>query len=446
MLSTIDVPLNMLETLQDHIAKNFSFLHGKKLLIACSGGLDSVVLARAMHLLTFEIGLAHCNFSLRAAESDEDEAFVIDLAERLSVPVYTETFDTKAYATASKLSTQMAARELRYRWFGELLKDFQYDYILTAHHADDDLETFFINLTRGTGLRGLTGIPAQNDSIVRPLLPFTRKEIIDFAKQQKWYWREDSSNLKTEYQRNKLRLEVLPKYKDLAPQVLQNFKKTREHLQSSRDLIEDYMALIYNLAISEIEGGYKIDIIKLEELPHTEALLYELLAPFGFTSWEDISDLITAQSGKQIFSVSHRLLKDRDVFLLTEIPSEERNIDFFISENEKKINYPQSLQFKSTKKIGNTTPSTIYVDKDKISYPLQLRKWRKGDIFQPIGMQGKKKLSKFFKDEKLSLVAKENIWLLCSEDRIIWVVGMRMDDRFKATDKTEHILEITTTP
>ncbi|MCW9038443.1 tRNA lysidine(34) synthetase TilS, partial [Altibacter sp.] len=185
---------------------------------------------------------------------------------------------------------------------------------------------------------------------------------------------------------------------------------------------------------------------KLEELPHTEALLYELLAPFGFTSWEDISDLITAQSGKQIFSVSHRLLKDRDVFLLTEIPSEERNIDFFISENEKKIDHPQSLQFKSTKKIGNTTPSTIYVDKDKISYPLQLRKWRKGDIFQPFGMQGKKKLSKFFKDEKLSLVAKEKIWLLCSEDRIIWVVGMRMDDRFKATDKTEHILEITTTP
>ncbi|MAP54627.1 tRNA lysidine(34) synthetase TilS [Altibacter sp.] len=436
----------MLVKLKDHIKNNLSFLNGRKLLVACSGGLDSVALARAMHMLTFEIGLAHCNFSLRAKESDEDEVFVIDLAERLSVPVYTETFDTKAYASATKLSTQMAARELRYRWFEELLKDFQYDYILTAHHADDDLETFFINLSRGTGLRGLTGIPAQNERVVRPLLPFSRQEIMDFAKREKWYWREDSSNLNTEYLRNKLRLDVLPMYKVLAPQVLQNFKTTQEHLQSSRDLIEDYMALIYNLAISEMDGGYKIDTKKLEELPHTDALLYELLAPFGFTSWDDISNLVSAQSGKQIFSGSHRLLKDRDVFLLTEIPSEEDRTEIFISENEKKIDHPIPLQINSTEKIGNTTPSTIYVDRDKIQFPLQLRKWQKGDAFQPFGMQGKKKLSKFFKDEKLSLVAKENIWLLCSKDQIIWIVGMRMDDRFKATEKTEHILEITTTP
>jgi tRNA(Ile)-lysidine synthase len=181
-------------------------------------------------------------------------------------------------------------------------------------------------------------------------------------------------------------------------------------------------------------------------LPNTKALLYELLFSFGFTAWEDISELLNAQSGKQIVSKTHRLVKDRDTLLLTQITSEAKKTEFFIAENEKEINNPIQLSLKSTKKIGNSTASEVYVDQDKIDYPLQLRKWREGDVFQPFGMEGKKKLSKFFKDEKLSLVAKEKIWLLCTNQKIVWIVGMRLDDRFKVTPKTKHILRITRTP
>jgi tRNA(Ile)-lysidine synthase len=436
----------LLQKLDEHITHNLPFLKGKKLLIACSGGVDSVVLASLVHGLEYTIGLAHCNFSLRGKESDGDEDFVIDLAGKLEIPVFTETFDAKAYAKEHKLSTQVAARELRYTWFEELLSDFKYDYILTGHHTDDDLETFLINLSRGTGLRGLTGIPMINDKIVRPLLCFGRVEIVNYAKENNLYWREDSSNSEVDYLRNKLRLETIPKYKEAAPGLLQSFRKSRKHLENSQNLVEDYMVLISNLVISEFSDGYQIHIQKLQELPNTPALIYELLSPFGFTDFSSLLDLLTAQSGKQVFSSSHRLLKDRNLLLLTEIVkkgAEKTAIsEFFITEDENKIDVPIPLEFKSTKKIGDITNSTVYVDKDKIHYPLQLRKWREGDVFQPLGMKGKKKLSKFFKDEKLSLVAKEKIWVLCSGDEIVWIVNYRMSDRFKVQDTTKEILKI----
>jgi tRNA(Ile)-lysidine synthase len=438
----------LLQELDNHIAKHLPFLKGKKLLIACSGGVDSVVLTHLLHKLGFSIAIAHCNFSLRGKESNEDEEFVLNLAKKLEIAVFSETFDTKAYAREHKLSTQLAARELRYRWFEEILKDFKYDFLLTAHHADDDLETFLINLSRGTGLRGLTGIPMINDLIVRPLLCFGRDEIVSFAKRNNLYWREDSSNAKADYLRNKLRLEVIPRYKEAAKGLLQSFQKTRAHLEDSQHLIDDYMALVYNLVISEVSEGYQINIQKLQELPNTDALVYELLSPFGFTDFSALSDLLSAQSGKQIFSKTHRLLKDRYLLLLTDITvpkSTEDEIEvLFISENEKKIDKPIKLEFQAVKKIGNITNSAVYVDKDKIHFPLQLRRWREGDIFQPFGMQGKKKLSKFFKDEKLSLVAKEKIWVLCSHNEIVWIVNYRLDDRFKVDANTKHILKIST--
>jgi tRNA(Ile)-lysidine synthase len=435
----------VINQLKQHIVQNLPFLEGKKILIACSGGLDSVVLTHLFKTLNFNIAVAHCNFSLRGKESDGDENFVLDLAESLSIAVFTETFAAKKFAKEHKISTQMAARDLRYRWFEEILKDFKYDFLLTAHHADDDLETFLINLSRGTGLRGLIGIPESNDKVIRPLLPFGRDEILKFAKENSIYWREDSSNSKADYLRNKLRLEVIPAYKKAADRLLGSFQNTQKHLRDSQNLIEDYMALVYNLAISEFSEGYKLDIQKLKELPNTEALLFELLAPFGFTDLPAINDLLTAQSGKQVFSKTHRLLKDREVLLLTEIAATQESIEIFISENEKKISYPITLEFKSTKKIGNTTDSVLYIDKDKIEYPLHLRKWQEGDVFQPFGMQGKKKLSKFFKDEKLSLVAKENTLVLCSAGRIIWIVGYRADERFKVRAKTKQILKISRT-
>jgi tRNA(Ile)-lysidine synthase len=438
----------LLQKLDNHITKNLPFLKGKKLLIACSGGVDSVALTYLLHGLEYTIGLAHCNFSLRGKESDGDEYFVKDLAGKLDVPVFSETFDTKAYAKEHKLSTQVAARELRYNWFEELLADFKFDYILTGHHTDDDLETFLINLSRGTGLRGLTGIPVVNDKIVRPLLCFGREEIVKYAKKSSLYWREDSSNSEVDYLRNKLRIETIPKYKEAAPGILQSFQKSRKHLENSQNLVEDYMVLISNLVISEFSDGYQIDIQKLQELPNTAALIYELLSPFGFTDFSALLDLLTAQSGKQVFSSSHRLLKDRNLLLLTEKPQEvakkEEVSELYISENENKIDKPIALEFKSTKKIGDITNSVVYVDKDKIHYPLHLRKWREGDVFQPLGMKGKKKLSKFFKDEKLSLVAKEKIWVLCSGDEIVWIVNFRMSDLYKVQATTKEILKIVT--
>ena len=431
----------MLNHFKKNIETDFSFLKGKKILIACSGGMDSVVLTHLMKKLNFEIALAHCNFSLRGKESDGDEMFVIGLAKNMQIPVFAETFDTKKYAKEHKISTQMAARDLRYAWFDEILKDFKFDYLLTAHHLDDTLETFFINLSRGTGLTGLAGIPKKNNKIIRPLLNFSREEILKYAEENNLKWREDSSNLKTDYLRNKLRLEVLPQFKETNEALLKNFQKTQRNIQASQNLIEDYSALVYNLVVSEAVDSYKINIPKIKELPHTDALLYELLNGFGFTEWEDVSNLLDAQTGKQLFSKTHRLIKNREELVLTEIDLEKQNDEFLVSEEE--ITSPINLKIEPSKYIGETEKNLIYVASEKLNFPLKLRKWKRGDSFQPFGMKGKKKLSKFFKDEKIPLNEKEKIWLLLSDEKIVWVIGHRMDDRFKVTENTKRILKIT---
>ena len=431
----------MLNHFKKNIGTDFSFMEGKKMLIACSGGMDSVVLTHLMKKLNFEIALAHCNFSLRGKESDGDEMFVIGLAKSMQIPVFVETFDTKKIAQEHKISTQMAARDLRYAWFDKILKDFKFDYLLTAHHLDDTLETFFINLSRGTGLTGLAGIPKKNNKIIRPLLDFSREEILKYAEENNLKWREDSSNLKTDYLRNKLRLEVLPQFKETNEALLKNFQKTQRNIQASQNLIEDYTALVYNLVVSEAVDSYNINIPKIKELPHTDALLYELLHGFGFTEWEDVSNLLDAQTGKQLFSKTHRLIKNREELVLTEIDLEKRNDEFLVFEEE--ITFPINLKIEPSKYIGETEKNLIYVASEKLNFPLKLRKWKRGDSFQPFGMKGKKKLSKFFKDEKISLNEKEKIWLLLSDEKIVWVIGHRMDDRFKVTENTKRILKIT---
>jgi len=432
--------IELLSQLKENIAKDFPFLQGKKLLIACSGGLDSVVLATLMKQLNFEIALAHCNFALRGKESDGDEKFVIGMAKKMGIPVFAETFKTKNFAAEHKVSTQMAARTLRYNWFEEILKDFKFDFLLTAHHLDDDLETFFINLSRGTGLNGLTGIPKKNGKIVRPLLDFSRAEILKYAEENNLKWREDSSNKKPDYLRNKLRLEVLPQFKETNETLLKNFQSTQKYLGSSQNLIEDYMALVYKLVISETKNSYKINIEKLKELPNTDALLYELLNGFGFTEWNDVSNLMDAQTGRQVFSKTHRLLKDRNELVLTEISEENISEEFLVPKSG--ISFPINVKIEPSTYIGTTEKNTIYVDSEKIKFPLKLRKWRDGDSFQPFGMTGNKKLSKFFKDEKIPLNEKENIWILLSEENIIWVIGHRADGRFKVSGKTKNALKI----
>ncbi|WP_415371039.1 tRNA lysidine(34) synthetase TilS [Patiriisocius sp. Uisw_047] len=435
----------MLTSFKKHIDQTFPRLCDKKIILACSGGLDSVLLAHLLKQLNFNFCIAHCNFNLRGDESDGDAAFVAALATLLKVPFYEEVFDTKAFAKDHRISTQMSARELRYEWFEQLRKQIKFDLIATAHHADDVLETVLINLSRGTGIRGLTGIPEETETLIRPLLPFSRDEVLRFAKKAEFFWREDSSNAATDYLRNELRHRVIPPYKKASKNVLKGVRNTITHLQATEQLVADYMVLLYNLLVTETVDGYEIDIIKLGDLPNQGAVLYELLSPFGFTAWDDIIDLATAQSGKLVFSDSHRLLKDRTKFILTVRDSIENiSEEITINKNESQVIDPVPLTFIPTDKIGYVDSRIVYVDAALLVYPLIVRKWREGDVFQPFGLKGNKKISKFYKDEKLSLAAKEKTWLLCSGKTIVWVIGMRADDRFKVTEKTTQIVKITT--
>ncbi|WP_104733942.1 tRNA lysidine(34) synthetase TilS [Hanstruepera ponticola] len=434
----------MLKQFQDHINKNLPFLKKSKLLIAISGGLDSVVLTQLCHQLKLQISLAHCNFNLRGKESDADEDFVLNLAEDLNLEVFVESFDTENYANENKLSIQMAARELRYQWFLELATQLHFDYVLTAHHADDNLETFLINLTRGTGLEGLTGIPETNDHIVRPLLPFSREMILEYAESNNLVWREDSSNASTKYFRNKLRHDVIPILKELNPQLLQSFDKTQNHLQDSQNIIADAITRIQKKVVA-IEGdNILVDIKKILKLSSPKAYLYELLKDFGFTEWDDVYKLLSSQSGKVVLSKTHRLIKNRNYLIITSLYNESDHENIKVTEHDYEIVLPiGNMIFKTVTNFSTIDRSSIYVDKDLLKYPLTVRKWEKGDYFYPFGMTGKKKLSKFFKDEKWSLPEKEQALLLVSDDdKIIWILNSRMDNRFKVTDKTTTILKL----
>ncbi|WP_136481344.1 tRNA lysidine(34) synthetase TilS [Cognatitamlana onchidii] len=435
----------MLNQFKNHITTSLNFLKEAKLLVAISGGVDSVVLTHLCHGIGLNIALAHCNFNLRGNESDADEDFVRRLAEQFNLEVFVQRFNTDEYAKTNKRSTQMAARELRYNWFEELSNKLGYEYILTAHHADDNLETFLINFTRGTGIEGLTGIPEVNGRFVRPLLSFSSEKILTHAKQEGIKWREDSSNKSVKYLRNKLRHEVVPILKDINPELLQSFQSTMSHLNDSASIINDQMdtflkqAMVYE---KDSEIRFKISVFK--KLKHPKAYLFEALKAYGFTAWNDILRLLDAQPGKQVLSNTHRLIKDREYLLLSpKLPELKGPIT--ILEQSPEVNTPFGLlRFEVVNEVNNDLKHTIYVDKHSLKYPLKLRKRKTGDVFYPYGMLGKKKLSKYFKDEKLSLLDKEQTWLLCNaDDEIIWVVGKRADNRFRVTNATQEVLKIT---
>jgi tRNA(Ile)-lysidine synthase len=434
----------MLKKFQNHINEKLSFIKNAKLLIAISGGVDSVVLAYLCKKMDLNISLAHCNFNLRGAESDADEDFVLQLAEDWELEVFIENFDTKKFAADKKISTQMAARTLRYYWFEELKTQLKFDYILTAHHADDNFETFLINLSRGTGLDGLLGIPQVNGAIVRPLLPFTRDDVEKFAKEYKLQWREDSSNSSTKYLRNKLRHDVIPILKGINPQLLQNFEKTQHYLNDAKSIVNDKVdEVAQNIVSKTNNNGVAFNINEIQQLNNPKAYLYELLNGYGFTQWQDILELLIAQSGKQVFSNTHRLLKDREYLILSEI-TDLPNESIKITDSQNVVLTPfGKLSISKVASKDQVSEGTVYFDLLSLSFPLTLRKWEQGDAFYPSGMIGKKKVSKYFKDEKFSLLDKENTWLLCSGDDIIWIVGHRTDNRFKVTDNTKQILKIT---
>ncbi len=444
----------MLAAFTEHINTNFSFFKNKKLLIAISGGIDSVVLTYLLYQLKFDISLAHCNFQLRGEDSDQDEMFVKQLAGQLQLPVFTKSFETTQFAKKEKLSIQLAARKLRYDWFTVILNENKLDHILTAHHADDNLETFIMNTIRGTGLEGLTGIPEKNENILRLLLPFTRDQIEKYAHQNKILWRDDSSNVEVKYTRNKIRHQVIPVLKELNPSLLTSFSRTLQNLKGSRHIIKDSIENLKKTVVIPVDptageaGIQKIDIKKLKEYNNPKAYLYELLNEYGFSEWNDIADLLEAQSGKQIVSGTHRIIKDRDYLLLTNLDAanaSEKVNKYEISVNDEILegdDFKLQLFRLASQNIMDKSRDIVFIDSDKLKFPLLVRKWENGDYFYPSGMHGKKKLSKFFIDEKMSILQKEKIWLLCSANEIIWVIGKRLDDRFKAIATTENILKI----
>jgi tRNA(Ile)-lysidine synthase len=433
----------MLSKLKEHLHHNLPFLQEKKLLIAVSGGIDSIVLLRLLQRLNYDIAIAHCNFSLRGDESDSDEKFVSDYALQHNVKLHVTTFDTKRFAADSKVSIQIAARQLRYAWFNELLKNEQLDYLLTAHHLDDSVETFLINFTRGTGLEGLVGIPGNIDKIVRPLLPFTRTEIEAYAAENSILWREDSSNASTKYLRNKIRHDVVPVLKSLNPSFANSFTQTIASLKQAQSMVEDAAVIIYRQVVTDFDDQKRIDILQLKRLPNYKAYLYQWLNPLGFTAWDDVYNLVDAMAGKYVTSANYRILKDRDVLIVE--PSQSIDLAVYeIAETTAQIAVPIALNLQvvdSNNAIAKK--GSIFVDKELIKFPLLVRKWQEGEYFYPAGMNGlKKKVSKYFKDEKMSLSDKESTWLLCSENDIIWIIGKRADERFKVTDATTQILKI----
>jgi tRNA(Ile)-lysidine synthase len=375
-------------------------------------------------------------------ESDDDQKFVTNYAKQHNIPFFTTKFDTKKYSETHKLSTQVAARNLRYDWFNEILKQEKFDYIITAHHADDDVETFLIHISRGTGLEGLTGIPSQNGNIIRPMLPFSRKEIENYASENQLQWREDSSNASDKYVRNKIRHHIVPVLKEINDSFLSSFQNTLKHLNQQQSLVDDAVLLVYEKVVTEEKEQIKINIAALLQHKNYKAYLYQWLHKYGFTAWNDVYDLVQSQTGKRIESENYILLKDRDYLLL----SQKRMIDFetiVINSVTESTNFPLNFSFCNISNILNQNKNIIFVEESKLQFPLIIRKWNEGDFFYPAGMQGKKKVSKYFKDEKFSQFQKEATWILESNNQIVWIIGHRADERFKPDNTNQNIIQIT---
>ena len=438
----------MQEKLEAFVSENNLFCKNDRILIALSGGVDSVVLAHLMLKANYDIALAHCNFHLREEESNRDEAFVRSWAEKNGVRLFVKEFDTFSYMKENKLSLEMAARDLRYQWFDSLLKEYGFSYLATAHHLDDSIETFFINLLRGTGIAGLHGIQAKNDKIVRPLLFATREEILSYAKQNSISYVEDSTNSETKFTRNKIRHNLFPILKELNPNFEFALKKDIEHLRDTEFVFRREIEKVKQEIIEKEKDVFKIKIERLQELTPLNIYLYEILSEYGFneTHINDILLCLNENSGKQFFSKTHRLLKDRQYIFIDKIKDESKNDFFLINQEQGSLIYPLRMQMEVMRdlKFVNISKSKniAMLDFDLLKFPLVLRKWRQGDSFVPFGMKKEKKLSDYFTANKYSLIDKENQWILCSEEKIIWIVGERIDDRFRISNTTKNILKI----
>ena len=432
----------MEEKFEKNILKKKLFEKKDKLLLAISGGVDSVVLAHLLNKLNYKFDLVHCNFNLRAEESKLDEKFCLTTAKQLKVKIFIKQFKLEEYCKKHKISIQMAARELRYEWFSELLKKQSYSYLLTAHHSDDLVETIFINLLRGTGIKGLKGISEKKDDIIRPLLIFNKQEIELFAKKQKINFRLDKSNLNTKYERNLLRLEIIPKLKKRHPQLEQTFLKNTEHFIQEASIVEDYLKHKYKKLVSTNSNSLKINKHLLNEETHKETIINYILKPFNFNETQE-KNLINSISknfntGKCFLSQTHQLIIDREYIIIKPIDKEIQNTLYINSINE--LKHIPDIAFSKTKKINKPKKNELYISEKDLIFPIQVRTKKIGDQFIPFGMNVFKLISKIYKDEKLNTFEKTNTKLLINGNNdIIWIIGLRSDQRYKIDKQTDLI-------
>ncbi|MFN8117049.1 MAG: tRNA lysidine(34) synthetase TilS [Bacteroidia bacterium] len=436
----------MLKRFEVNITKNNLFNKKDKLLLAFSGGVDSVVLADLLHKAGYTIELAHCNFQLRGQEAKDDTAFCESFAKTMNVPLHVIYFDTKTYAAEHKLSIQMAARELRYNWFKQLKAEHHFDYILTAHHANDNVETLLVNLIRGTGIKGLQGVPEKQHFMVRPLLFATKEEIRDYALEHKLHCREDSSNQEVKYKRNFIRHQIVPELKKLNPAIEETIHTSVQFFKQSADIVAEYAQLKFQTICKEENEQLYINIDLLLKEKQKETLLFEWLynKQFKTSQIQQLTEALITEDrvGKQFSSATHKLVIDRTYIIVKAIIEEEIK-EYNISSIDDIKHLPISLKFEETSNGSfSKNKHEICIPFTDTTFPLKLRRWKQGDKFKPFGMDGFKKLSDFFKDQKLSLFEKESVWILENKEHIIWVVGYRMDDRCKVVEGTEKVLRI----
>lgn len=417
-----------------------------KIILAVSGGIDSMVMTDLFTRMENELMVAHCNFSLRGEESDEDEKFVKAFCSRKSIPFVSKRFDTLSYAEENNISIQMAARDLRYNWFYELQEEKSFDFVATAHNLDDQIETFFINLTRGTGIRGLTGISAKSGILIRPMIRFTRDKIETYAEKHGISWREDTSNLSIKYIRNKYRHQILPLMKEVNPSFENTMEDNMDKLSKVQSVYLEYIEERKSYILRRSGKQYLIAINTLLKEEFGEYILYEILSDLNFSASaiKDIWKSLEASPGKKFYSVTHRLIKDRvELIIESKKPSEEKK--YYVDREQKEIKIPLhlSITYLENKNFEIPPyPDIGCLDAARLDFPLIIRKWRPGDYFHPLGMASTKKLSDFFIDNKFSIPQKENTWLLCSGQDIAWIIGYRIDDRFKIRDETRNIMKI----
>lgn len=434
----------MLAAFKKFISDNNLFEEGQSVLLAVSGGTDSSAMAHLFYEAGFPFAIAHCNFTLRGADSDGDEAFVREMAKQYNVPFLTKRFETAAYAEEKKIGIQEAARELRYEWFAELLDSGDFELLATAHHKDDHIETFFLNLLRGCGISGLHGILSKRNRIIRPLLFATRDEIEQYSSLHRLEHREDYSNSQVKYTRNKIRHQLIPVMKEVAPRFQDIMT---DNIQRFSEAEQIYLTRVSQVKESVValspDGLATIDIAMLAATEAPFTFLFEILTPYGFKkdTIPDIMNASDAQSGKFFLSDKFRLLKDRNHFVISPRDITQEHSVARIDQETDEITYPLHLECTVVDyHPGFPIPTDKHIacfDKAKLTFPLVVRRPAPGDRFVPLGMKGHKKLSDFFIDEKLSVAEKGNIWIVCAENEVIWVINHRINNRFRVTSGTK---------